>query len=301
MAGTDRAAGPATGAAASWPIERLQLDDAEGLCPLSIEAGWNQVAADWRLMLTLGQGFGVRGANGEWIASALALPLGPTIAWLSMVLVTKLERGQGLGTRLLSRCIAEVEDSGAAAGLDATELGRPIYLPLGFRDVYPLSRWHAGPGTRRAVAPPDGIVIRVATPDDLPRIVEFDSPRSGFERAAILANLLSRAPAPARVAERADGTLTGYALGRDGHRALHVGPVVAEDEAIALSLLSRALAGTDTPVIADIPDQHGGIRRWLADQGAFAPRSYVRMLLGDSSLRIDDGARVFALAGPELA
>ena len=104
------ASDPAAGAASTWPIERLQPADAEGLCPLSIEAGWNQVAADWRLMLGLGQGFGVRGADGQWIASALALPLGPAVSWLSMVLVTKLERGQGLGTRLLSRCIAEVED-----------------------------------------------------------------------------------------------------------------------------------------------------------------------------------------------
>jgi GNAT superfamily N-acetyltransferase len=291
----------AGGAAATWPIERLQPADAEGLCPLSIEAGWNQVAADWRLMLGLGQGFGVRGANGQWIASALALPLGPAISWLSMVLVTKLERGQGLGTRLLSRCIAEVEEIGAAAGLDATEFGRPIYLPLGFRDAYPLSRWHVGPGTRRAVAAPHGIVVRAATPNDLLRIVEFDPPRSGFERAAILANLLARAPALARVAEREGGTLAGYALGRDGYRAQHVGPVVAEDEAIGLALLSSALAVTNQSAIADIPDRHECIRRWLAQQGAFAPRGYVRMLLGDSTPRIDDGARVFALAGPELA
>jgi GNAT superfamily N-acetyltransferase len=301
MAASDRAVGPAAGAPGTWQIERLQPADAEGLCHLSIEAGWNQVAADWRLMLTLGQGFGVRGANGQWIASALALPLGPAISWLSMVLVTKLERGQGLGTRLLSRCIAEVEETDAAAGLDATELGRPIYLPLGFRDVYPLSRWHAGPGTRQSVAPPEGIAIRAATPNDLPRIAGFDRPRSGFERAAILADLLSRAPALARVAERADGTLAGYGLGRDGYRALHIGPVVAEDEAIGLALLSSALAGADRPAIADVPDRHVSTRRWLADQGAFAPRSYVRMLLGDCSPRIDDGAHVFAIAGPELA
>ena len=53
MAATDRAMGPAAGAALTWPIERLQPDDADGLCPLSIEAGWNQVTADWRLMLSL--------------------------------------------------------------------------------------------------------------------------------------------------------------------------------------------------------------------------------------------------------
>jgi GNAT superfamily N-acetyltransferase len=295
MAATD-----AAGVAATWPIERLQPADAEGLCPLSIEAGWNQVAADWRLMLTLGQGFGVRGTDGRWIASALSLPLGANIAWLSMVLVTQSARGQGLGTRLLSRCLAEIEASGAAAGLDATELGRPIYLPLGFRDVYPLSRWHAPPGVRHPVRPPGSIVVRGATLDDLERIYAYDPPRSGFERAAILADLLSRAPALARVAERADGSFAGYALGRDGYRALHIGPVVAEDEGVGLALLSSALAAADRPAITDVPDQHGAIRRWLAEQGASAPRGFMRMLRGGDA-RIDEGKQVFALAGPELA
>jgi GNAT superfamily N-acetyltransferase len=294
MAGTD-----AVGAAASRPIERLQPDHAAGLCPLSIEAGWNQVAADWRLMLTLGRGFGVRDADGRWIASALSLPLGAGSAWLSMVLVKQPARGQGLGTRLLSHCLAEVEASGVAAGLDATELGRPIYLPLGFRDVYPLSRWHAPRRTRLALPPPDGIAIRPAAPGDLARICAYDPARSGFARSTILANLFARAPALARVAERADGMLAGYALGRDGYRAQHVGPVVAEDEDVGLALLSSALTAAGGPAIADVPDQHGAVRRWLAEQGASAPRGFMRMLRGGDS-RLDDCSRVFALAGPEL-
>ncbi len=217
-----------------------------------------------------------------------------------MVLVTQPARGQGLGTHLLSRCLAEVEAGGVAAGLDATELGRPIYLPLGFRDVYPLSRWHAPQGARQAVRPPGSIVVRPATLDDLERIYAYDPPRSGFERAAILADLLSRAPALARIAERADGSVAGYALGRDGYRALHIGPVVAEDEAIGLALLSSALAGADRAAIADIPDLHAGIRGWLAEQGASAPRSFMRMLRGGTG-PIESCARIFALAGPELA
>lgn len=295
MAATDATAGGAS----TWPMVRLGPGDAESLCALSIEAGWNQVAADWRLMLELGWGYGVRGPDGQWIGSALALPLGSAITWLSMVLVTRPARGQGLGTRLLSRCIAEVEAGGSTAGLDATELGRPVYLPLGFRDVHPLSRWHAPPGSCQLMPPPGGIVVRAATPDDLPLIAAFDRPRSGFERAQILSHLLSRAPALARVALRADGCLGGYALGRDGHRALQIGPVVADDEASGLALLSSTLAGTDQPLIIDVPERHAGIRRWLVQQGASTPRGYMRMLRG--SCAIDDAARVFALAGPEFA
>jgi GNAT superfamily N-acetyltransferase len=290
---------PASGGAGEWKVERLQPGDAETLCPLQIEAGWNQVAADWRLMLSLGRGYGVRGANGRWIASALSLPLGAEIAWLSMVLVTQPARKRGLGTLLMSRCLAEVEASALAAGLDATELGRPIYLPLGFRDVYPLSRWHVPQAACHVTSPPESITVRSATLDDLERIYAYDLSRSGFARAVILADLLARAPALARLAERADGSLAGYALGRDGYRAWHIGPVVAEDEATGLALLSSALASADRAAIADVPDRHANIRSWLAEQGASAPRGFMRMLRGGDS-RLDDCSRVFALAGPEL-
>jgi hypothetical protein len=67
-----------------------------------------------------------------------------------------------------------------------------------------------------------------------------------------------------------------------------------------LALLSGAIAATDQSVIVDVLDRHGAICSWLAAQGALAPRSFVRMLLGGNG-RIDDEARIFALAGPELA
>jgi GNAT superfamily N-acetyltransferase len=294
MAGSEAAAA-ATGA---WLIEHLQPADAELLCPLSMEAGWNQVASDWRLMLMQGRGFGVRAADGKWIASALVFPLGPAVCWLSMVLVTQPMRGQGLGTRLLKRSIAEVEASGAAAGLDATELGRPIYLPLGFRDVYSLSRWHVPLGARQPLPPPAGIAIGPATAEDLERICRCDASRTGLARAPVLSNLFARTQGLARIARRGDEAV-GFCLARDGRFATQLGPVVAEDEPTGLALLSHALAASVEPVIADIPDRHTQLRRWLAEQGAFAPRSFVRMLRGDA--RLDDGAHTFALAGPELA
>jgi GNAT superfamily N-acetyltransferase len=281
-------------------IESLVPAHAEGVAHLSVEAGWNQIAADWRLMLGEGRAFGIRDATGTWIASALVLPLGPAISWISMVLVTKPARRQGLGSRLLQRCLAEIEAQGVAAGLDATELGRPVYLPLGFRDVYPLSRWRAEAGPRRAVEPPAGIRMRPATAQDLARIAACDQTCSGFDRSHILTHLLSRAPALARVAERADGVLAGYALGRDGHSAMHIGPVVADDAAIGLALLSSAVAATAERVIVDVPDGHGAVRQWLAEQGATAPRAFMRMLRGPFPA-VEDAGKVFALAGPELA
>jgi len=292
MAGSDDAA--------ALPIERLEPAHAEAVAPLSVEAGWNQVEADWRLMIDKGHAFGIRSASGQWIATALVLPLGPAISWISMVLVTAPARRQGLGTRLLDRCLAEIAQSGVAAGLDATEFGRPVYLPLGFRDVYPLSRWRLEPGVASLVEPPVGICVRPASANDLPAILACDAARSGFKRDAILQHLLSRAASVAHVAERGNGSFAGYVLGRDGHAALHVGPIVADDEDIALALLGSAVGRAGQRVVLDVPDAHRKIRDWLAAQGATAPRSFMRMLRG-SFPPLEDAAHLFALAGPELA
>ena len=116
----------------------------------------------------------------------------------------------------------------------------------------------------------------------------------------MLENLLLRAPGLAHVAERGDGSVAGYSLGRDGHRATHIGPIVAENQAIGLALLSRALAAVRGPAILDVPDQHETIRQWLRSRGASAPRTFMRMLRGPAPA-VEDGSRIMALAGPELA
>ncbi len=275
-------------------IKRIAASDAEAVWPLSIEAGWNQNLADWKFMLGAGLGFGLRNDAGVWEASSLVLPLGREIAWISMVLVTKARRRGGIGTTLLKRCIEEVRSSGAVVGLDATEQGRPIYLPLGFHDLYRISRWHFD-GAKKL---PSDRAIRPMTPFDLPAVEAFDRNLSGMERPALLAHLAVRQPGLAFVAE-GEGRLRGFVLGREGRSAASVGPVVAENEAIGLALISRAAAAIPGPFIIDVPDAHRDVRRWLEAQGAVSPRGYMRMTLG-TARKLDRPGHVFALAGPEL-
>ncbi len=276
----------------------LSPDDAEAVLPLSVEAGWNQNVADWRFMLQHGSGIGVRDAAGNWVASALALPLGPRFFWLSMVLVTQAQRRQGLGTRLLRRCLEDVKARGAAAGLDATELGRPVYLPLGFRDLYRISRWSIA---RVGTAPPllAAVSVRPATPEDDARIAAFDAPRSAMQRGYILAHLRARRPDLAWLAER-DRAVAGYVVGREGRAATSVGPIVADDEAIALALAGRALGAASGPFLMDVPDSHRALSAWLRDAGATAPRGFMRMLHGEAP-GLENDRHIFALAGAELA
>jgi GNAT superfamily N-acetyltransferase len=275
-------------------ITPIDAAESEAVWPLSIEAGWNQNVADWRFMLGAGHGFGLRGADGKWEASSLVLPLGDRLAWISMVLVTKARRRGGVGTLLLKRCVAEVQAAGAVAGLDATEQGRPIYLPLGFHDLYKISRWHFD-----AVNDvPSTAGVRPMTAADLPEVLACDRALSRMERPDLLAHLAARQPGMAFVAQ-SGGRLAGFVLGREGRAAHSIGPVIADDEATGLALIAQAASSVSGPFIIDVPDAHADIRRWLERQGAVSPRGYVRMTLG-SAPGLDDPRHVFALAGPEL-
>jgi GNAT superfamily N-acetyltransferase len=277
----------------------IDADHCEAVWPLSVEAGWNQNVADWRFMLGAGRGFGCTGPDGKWQASSLVLPLGQKLAWISMVLVTKARRRSGLGTRLLKHCIDEVRSAGAVAGLDATEQGRPIYLPMGFRDLYKISRWHFDHGEDAAVRPPAGVNLRPVVQADLPKLALYDRPLTGMERPAILAHLALRQPGRAWIAEGAGGKLAGFVLGREGRMATSLGPVVADSEAIALALIAKAAASAPGPFIIDVPEAHRAVCAWLEAQGATTPRGYMRMTLGEAN-GVDDPTHLFALAGPEL-
>jgi hypothetical protein len=280
-------------------VRPIVPDQSDAVWPLSIEAGWNQNAADWRFMLGAGRGFGCTGPDGKWQASSLVLPLGRKLAWISMVLVTRERRRGGLGTGLLKRCIEEVRSTGAVAGLDATEQGRPIYLPLGFHDLYGIARWHFDEAEDIAVVPPAGVALRPVVPADLPRLAIYDRPLTGMERPSILAHLALRQPGRAWIAEGAANRIVGFVLGREGRVATSLGPVVANDEAVALALISKAAADAPGPFIIDVPEAHHALQDWLKGQGATSPRGYMRMTLGEAE-GLDDPRHVFALAGPEL-
>jgi GNAT superfamily N-acetyltransferase len=282
-------------------IRRLAETHVAEAVPLAAEAGWNQTAADWRLMLNLGEGFGLWEPGGRLVATTIVLPFGGRFAWIGMVLVTNDFQRRGLATRLLHHAVAVLVERGLTSMLDATPAGARIYEPLGFVGLYRLQRLQAPEKSQSAsvsAVPPLGLSVRPATPADLGAIAAFDAPAFGADRAPILAHLLGRQPARAFVAERS-GRLAGYALARDGRAAHHSGPLVADDQATAIALADRALAGIDRPVYMDVLDRHETLRAWLAGRGFVPQRPFTRMAYRRSA-PFDDTDRVMAIAGPEL-
>jgi GNAT superfamily N-acetyltransferase len=275
-------------------IDRLTRADLAEAQALVAEAGWNQVAADWRMFLDFGTAYAVRDA-GRVIATAAWIPY-DACAWISMVLVAGTHRRRGLATRLLHRCIADVTVAGLTPVLDATPAGAKVYAPLGFLPAWRFVRLAA----QRWTAPPAAasVTLEPITDDIWPGLCAYDAQVFGNDRSAILARLRGRLP-PAELVARRDGRIVGMLLGRDGRTASHLGPLIAEDDAVAQALLARALSRIDGTIYIDVADAKPAVRAWLETAGFTVQRPFTRMLLGrDASF--DDVARTYAVIGPEF-
>jgi len=225
------------------------------------------------------------------MASALALPYGDTFAWVSMVLVTERLRRQGIATRLTAACLEALEARGLEARLDATAAGHAVYEKLGFTLGFTFTRWESD-RARPDGAAADTMAVARATGTDLVALAARDAAAFGADRTALLAMMLARCPDQAWIGEQ------GIILARDGHRALQIGPLVADDDEMAAALLARALDGVVGPVFVDAIDGNDAFDAVLGAAGFTRQRQFARMRRGAAALEAPAGA--YVIAGPEF-
>ena len=172
-----------TGGGAAPPLpdglKESKLREMRAALRLSREPEWNQVASDWRLMLKVGDSFGVATKQGKVIASGLTVPFGGSFGWISMILVTPAFRRRGLATYLMGRCIAALRARDKVPALDATPEGRTVYRSLGFKDVYRITRFFARAPRFASKPTPVGVELRRMRASDLPAVARYDAPIFG--------------------------------------------------------------------------------------------------------------------------
>lgn len=181
------------------PLTSSDTDDAQALVA---EAGWNQTAADWRIFLNLGRALSARARDGALVGTAATLPYAGGFGWISMLLVPKAWRRQGIGTRLLNRCVETLRELNSILMFDATPAGREVYRRLGFCDVWPITHW------RRAAA-------------DFGRDATNVRPLEDAINSSLRAISIARQPAGAR---HAPGYVSFGLLRNDSNSTIHPTP-----------------------------------------------------------------------------
>jgi len=325
--GSEPAPSDETGTDRDAVISALGPSDLTDLVALSAASHWNQNADDWQWMLSAGRARGIR-RHGQVIASTLVLPWPSTAhdpasrqdhtplqspAWISMVLVRPDHRGQSFARRLLQESLDWLdapEQGHLIPVLDATPAGRTIYLQAGFQDCWTFTRWQGhGSGLPNELTNRELIIEGIARSGDLAKkpsafeaISSLDRLAFGADRRGLLSDLIARAPSLALRASQAQhlNSPIGFVLGRPGSRATQIGPIVAQDAATALALLSAALERVEGPVFVDVPDHCAAMVTALQAAGFSAQRPFTRMLRGPAEGLPGDRALTWAIAGPEL-
>jgi GNAT superfamily N-acetyltransferase len=267
---------------------------------LNTLAGWNQTEMDWRWFLNNSPaGCFVAEVGDQCVGTTTTICYQNRFSWIGMVLVDPGFRGMGIGTKLLHKAIEHLDSINVPTiKLDATPLGKTIYRKLGFAPEYEVERWIL---RRSAVAGSSVLTGSCVIPDgmQLAQICELDRESFGADRSSLLRSLHKESPELTSVASR-DGLLLGYALGRKGLFADHLGPWIATDCQAAQQLLQSFLRqSTRENVIVDYLPSNSAILDMLKAAGFAYSRPLTRMVRGQN-LNPGKPESVCAILGPEF-
>jgi GNAT superfamily N-acetyltransferase len=276
-------------------IRLMSPGDIPAAMRLKQSAGWNQSAQDWMNILALEpEGCWVYEAEGTVAGSTTAICYGRDLAWIGMVLVLPEFRGRGFGRALMEHALEYLARRRVQAiRLDATDMGRPLYEKLGFRDECMIERWAA---SAVAVSPPDEPIC-AAPLRDMTELGALDRRAFGAGRNRVIEQLIACFPAESLRAR------DGFVMARPGSGAHFLGPCVAAGAATARGLIEAALAGhAGEAVFWDLLPENSEAARLAAGLGFTCKRRLVRMVLGEpeaAAATRGDAALQFATAGFE--
>jgi GNAT superfamily N-acetyltransferase len=280
------------------PLVQGDLHDA---LRLKEQAGWNQTAEDWQRFLDFSPNGCLAAVLPDHglVGTAATITYGGAVAWISMVLVDRHHQGAGIGGALLDAALAALAAAGVpTVKLDATPQGRPLYQKKGFVVEREIERWvlQREGGIPRPVGAP------ASSQPPLDDVALLDREAFGTDRRGLLESVAGSAPdLVLRVPGRgASGGLRGFALGRHGALADHLGPVAARDEAAAAWLVDEFLRRSRrSEVVVDRVCTQPWARELLASRGFTPQRTLTRMYRGTNAFP-GTPEILCAIMGPEF-
>jgi predicted GNAT family N-acyltransferase len=269
-------------------LRRLAASDLPAALELSEQAGWNQTADDWRMLIDLApEGCLAIEVDGELAATTTLLGYGRRLAWIGMVLTKKPYRGRGFARRLLTQALSLADQMAVeTVKLDATDQGRPLYEKMGFRSEQPVERW-TRPGTGRATGTTDPVGRRPAE-----NWRRADHRAFGADRSELLERLARRGQPPFVMG-------ASYWLTRPGRYSHYLGPSVCDAPSTARTLIERALptAGYRDCSWDLFPTNAGAAA--IARDLAFTPTRRLQRMVRGKDLHANNDS-MYAIAGFEL-
>lgn len=279
-------------------LRTIQLADIEDCKLLSDAEGWNQTEKDWKLLVNNSQNFCLLAeSEHKIIGTATAMNYSGEVAWIGMVLVEKAYRGRGIGKKLVSNLLNRIL-SFKSVKLDATPVGQPMYKKLGFKNEYLIHRMTT-PSMDNSQPFLSSITPEPVLISDIPEVTALDASVFGAERTSLIKSLINENPENSWCIKR-NGSITAFALGRQGRKYQQIGPVFATSPVAAIILISQPLLKlAGKPLVLDVPANKVELVNWLSSVGFVRQRDFVRMYLNKNSCP-GKPENQFLICGPEF-
>ncbi|MFC3322724.1 GNAT family N-acetyltransferase [Mesorhizobium cantuariense] len=216
-------------------IRTLSLQELAVLVDWAAAEGWNPGLEDAAMFQAADpEGFIGAFVGNEMVAAISAVAYGSEFGFIGLYICRPDRRGKGYGKAVWNAGMTRL--TGRTIGLDGVAEQQANYRRKGFSPAYETIRYSgrkAGPAVRA-----DG--LRTVTTELVPDIIAYDTLCFPAPRRAFLQRWL-QAPHHGLAAISSHGT-TGYAVARPCRSGFKIGPLFADDMAIALQLLD-GLAG----------------------------------------------------------
>jgi GNAT superfamily N-acetyltransferase len=252
--------------------------------------GWNPGADDAvAFHATDPQGFFLAFDGEGPVAGISVVNHSESFAFLGLYLCLSEWRGRGIAFALWQHALAHAR--GRTVGLDGVPAQQGNYATSGFVRTGETRRWTGMIEGRSSPA------LRPVATRDLPALAALDAAANGVPKPAFLARWLSDTATRRTLVLDRDGP-QGFVTARACRNGIKIGPLVARDDADAVTLLQGAAAMfPGEAAMVDVPDTMTGLTRQCEGLGLTVPFVTARMYRGPAPV---PGPFVTAVATLEL-
>ena len=241
-------------------VRALSEDDLGACLELALDRGWKAEEAKWSLLLDVGDGLGIDDPDGGLAGAAIVTRYPPDMAVIGMLLIARRHGQRGVGRRLMQHALSH--SPAMTVFLYATPQGMPLYERMDFQVLETVVK-HVGRYEPLPLGA--GPQVRSLAPADRPEVLRLDRVVFGADRRAIL-TAVSTFAEQVVVAED-DRGLVGHAAAWRNLEVLHIGPVVARDDAVARVLVDTLAVNAHGTVRIDVPERFAHFSRWSEERG----------------------------------
>lgn len=283
-------------------IRNMTRGELDQLVSWAAREGWNPGLHDAELFwATDPEAFIAADLDGELIGGGAITSYGGEFGFMGFFIVRPEFRGHGLGNTLWQarreRLLARLRPS-ASIGMDGVFTMQDYYAKGGFAFSHRNLRFRADIPDKPTTSAASALEFVPLTALPLEQLLAYDRTCFPAARQAFLHGWISQADALALGCRR-DGKLSGYGVVRRCLEGCKIGPLFADDAAVAEALYAQLAAfAAGGPLFLDAPENNAAAMALVQRHGMAEVFGCARMYLGPVPVLTHE--RVFGVTTFEL-